>query len=57
MSGEIKIEVSRSDLIYMKRVLDSMYPLIEELVHEGDEDPELMIQLDDLNGIVKEYLS
>lgn len=55
-SKQITVEVDRSDLIYIDRLLESAYAIIEAVSKEGDEDDSLMLELDEVSALVKSYL-
>lgn len=57
INAQIQVAVDRSDLIYLNRVLDSAYSIIEAVAAEGDEDDSLILELDEISAIVKEYLN
>lgn len=57
INTQIQVAVDRSDLIYLNRVLDSAYSIIEAVAAEGDEDDSLILELDEISAIVKEYLN
>lgn len=53
---ETTIEVKRSDLIYLQRVMDSAFSELEAGVADGMIDESVLIELDDALSAVREYL-
>jgi len=54
---EITVEVTRSDLVYLRRVLDNTLPEVQAAVADGLIDESILIGLDEAIEIVEEYLS
>jgi len=53
---ETVVEVNRSDLIFLQRVLDSCFAEVEAIVREGNEDESILIEIDEALNAVKGYL-
>ena len=56
MVSEIEISVPRSDLIFLQRVLDGAYAELEAAVADGDVDQSILIELEEAQHAVEEFL-
>lgn len=53
---EIIVEVQRSDLIFLNRVLDTAFSELEAAVADGDVDESVLIDLEEAQNAIKGYL-
>lgn len=53
---ELEVSVTRSDLIFLQRVLDTAFAELEAAVADGDVDESVLIDLDEGIQAVSEYL-
>lgn len=51
-----EVTVTRSDLIFLRRVLDGCFAELEVLVADGDIDESVLAELDEAMNTVQEYL-
>lgn len=53
---ETIVEVNRSDLIFLQRVIETAMAEIEAMVADGDVKEDVQIDLDESLNLVREYL-